>query len=67
MYVVVDRLTKFTHFFAIPLEYKVTRVVEFFFKEVLDSMGCLRTLSVIGTIGFLVHFGRGCSNWPTQS
>jgi hypothetical protein len=34
MFVVVDRLTKFAHFFAIPTDYKAMQVAELFFREV---------------------------------
>jgi hypothetical protein len=34
IFVVVDRLTKFAHFFAIPMDYKAIQVVELFFREV---------------------------------
>jgi hypothetical protein len=34
IYVVVDRLTEFTHFFAISSEYEAPQVVELFFREV---------------------------------
>jgi hypothetical protein len=34
IFVVVDRLTKFSHFFAIPMDYKAIQVAELFFREV---------------------------------
>lgn len=34
IYIVVDRLTKFAHFFAIPTRYTTTHVAELFFREV---------------------------------
>ena len=34
IYVVVDRLTNFAHFFAIPSKYSAAQVAELFFKEV---------------------------------
>jgi hypothetical protein len=39
IYVVVDRLTKFAHFFAISSEYKTTQVAELFFREVFRLHG----------------------------
>jgi hypothetical protein len=39
---VVDKWTKFAHFFAIPSEYKTTQVIELFFKEVFKLHGLLR-------------------------
>jgi hypothetical protein len=34
IFVVVDRLTKFSHLFSISMDYKAIQVVEFFFREV---------------------------------
>ena len=34
IFVVVDKLTKFAHFFAIPTDYKAIQVAELFFREV---------------------------------
>jgi hypothetical protein len=34
IYVVVDRLMKFAHFFSIPSRYSATQVAELFFREV---------------------------------
>jgi hypothetical protein len=39
IYVVVDRLTKFDHFYAIPIEYNVVQVVDLFFREVFKIHG----------------------------
>jgi hypothetical protein len=39
IYVVVDRLTKFSHFYAISIEYSVVQVVEIFFREVFRLHG----------------------------
>jgi hypothetical protein len=38
-FVVVDKLTKFAHFFAIPMDYKAIQVVEFFFRELFRLHG----------------------------
>jgi hypothetical protein len=35
----VDRLTKFAHFFAIPLDYSATQVAELFFREIFRLHG----------------------------
>lgn len=43
IYVVVDRLTKYAHFFAIPTKYSTSQVVELFFKEVFQLHELLRT------------------------
>jgi hypothetical protein len=42
IFVVVDRLTKFAHFFAIPTDYKVIQVAELFFREVFWLHGLPR-------------------------
>jgi hypothetical protein len=34
IYVVVDRLTKFAHFFIVSSEYKAPQVAELFFREI---------------------------------
>jgi hypothetical protein len=39
IYVVVDRLTKFAHFYAIPAEYNVVQVAKLFFREVFRLHG----------------------------
>jgi hypothetical protein len=35
IFVVVDELTKFAHFFAISMDYKAIQVADLFFREVL--------------------------------
>jgi hypothetical protein len=39
IYVVVDRLTKFAHFFSISSEYKEAQVADVFFKEIFKVHG----------------------------
>ena len=39
IYVVVDRLTKFAHFFAIPTRFLAAQVAEVFFKDVFRLHG----------------------------
>jgi hypothetical protein len=39
IYVVVHRLTNFSHFYAIPTEYNVVQVAEIFFREVFRLHG----------------------------
>jgi hypothetical protein len=39
IFVVVDKLTKFAHFFTIPTDYKAIQVVELFFREVFRLHG----------------------------
>jgi hypothetical protein len=44
IYVVVDRLTKFSHFFAIPSNYSTTQVAELFFREIFHLHGLPKTI-----------------------
>jgi hypothetical protein len=44
IYVVVDRLTKFAHFYAIPIEYNVVPVAGLFFREVFRLHGLPRNI-----------------------
>ena len=44
LYVVVDRLTKFAHFFSIPSDYSVAQVAELFFREVFRLHGLPKTI-----------------------
>jgi hypothetical protein len=60
IYVVVDRLTKFAHFYSIPIEYNAVQVAELFFREFFRIHGCRGTSLVTGTVGSLGHFGESC-------
>jgi hypothetical protein len=42
--VVVEKLTKFSHFYAIPTDYSAVQVVELFFKEVFRLHGLPRNI-----------------------
>jgi hypothetical protein len=44
IYVVVDRLTKYAHFFSIPSEYNASQVADLFFREVFRLHGLLRNI-----------------------
>ena len=44
IYVVVDRLTKFAHFFSIPSKYSATQVMKLFFREVFRLHGLPKTI-----------------------
>jgi hypothetical protein len=44
IYVVVDILTKFSHFYAIPTEYSVVQVVNLFFREVFRLHGLSKNI-----------------------
>jgi hypothetical protein len=44
IYVVVDRLTKFAHFYAIPTEYSAVQGAELFFREVFRLHGLSKNI-----------------------
>jgi hypothetical protein len=44
IYVVVDRLTKFSHLYSIPIEYNIVQVAELFFREVFRLHGFSRNI-----------------------
>ena len=44
IFVVVDRLTKFPHFFAIAMDYQAIQVVELFLREVFRLHGLPRQI-----------------------
>ena len=44
LYAVVDRLTKFAHFFSISSDYSAAQVAELFFKEVFRLHGLPKTI-----------------------
>lgn len=44
IFVMVDRLTKFTHFFAIAADWSASQVAELFFREVFRLHGLPRTI-----------------------
>ena len=44
IYVVVDILTKFSHFYAIPTKYNAVQVAELLFKEVFRLHEFLRNI-----------------------
>ena len=58
IYVVVDRLTKYAHFFPITTTYSTAQVAEVFLERFLDYMVCLGTLWVTGTAASWVTCGR---------
>ena len=44
LYVVVDKLTKFAHFFSISSDYLAAQVAELFFREVFKLHGLPKTI-----------------------
>ena len=56
IYVLVNQLTKFTHFFAISSNYLATQVVELFFKEVFRLHGLLKFIVSVRDKRFLSAF-----------
>jgi hypothetical protein len=44
IFVVVDMLTKFSHFFSIATDFSVAQVVELFFREIFRLHGLPKTI-----------------------
>ncbi len=61
IYVVVDRFTKFAHFFAIPSDYLATQVAELFFREIFQLHGLPKTIVSDRDSRFREDFGRSFS------
>lgn len=56
IYMVVNRLTKYTHFFAISREYKASQVVELFFKDIFRLHGLPKNIVSDWDSWFLSQF-----------
>jgi hypothetical protein len=56
IFVMVNRLTKFAHFFSIPIEYKATQVAELFFREIFRLHGLPRQIVNIRNGRFISTF-----------
>ena len=56
IYVVVDRLTKYAHFFLITTTYTAVQVAEVFFKEIFRLHGIPRNIVSDRDSRFLSHF-----------
>ena len=63
IYVVVDRLTKFSHFFAIPLDYSAAQVIELSFREIFRLHGGLKPSSMARTTDSQEVSGRCFLGW----
>jgi hypothetical protein len=55
---VVDRLTNFSHFYAIPTEYNAVQAIEIFFREVFRLHGLPRNIVSDGDSRFMGTFWR---------
>ena len=44
LYVVIDQLTKFAHFFVIPFDYSASQVADLFFREAFKQHGLPKTI-----------------------
>jgi hypothetical protein len=58
IYVVVDRLTKFAHFYAISTEYDIVQVAKLFFKEVFRLHGLSMNIISVRDSRFIGTFWR---------
>lgn len=56
IYVVVDRLTKYAHFFPITTAYSVAQVADLFFREVFRLHGLRRSIVSDRVNRFMGHF-----------
>jgi hypothetical protein len=56
IYVVVERLTKYAHFFVIPFKYNTSQVEYLFFREVFRLHGLPRNIVSDRDIRFLSAF-----------
>lgn len=56
LYVVVDRLTKYAHFYAISSDFQAPQVVDLFFREVFRLHGLLKTIVTDRDSRFLILF-----------
>ena len=63
IFVVVDRLTKFAHFFAVTTTFIAAQVAELFFKEVFRLHGLPKSIVSDRDRIFLMHFGKNSSKW----
>ena len=45
IFVIVDQLTKYSHFFAISAHYTAAQVAEFFFREIFRLHGLPKTIT----------------------
>jgi hypothetical protein len=67
IYVVVDRLTKFAHFYAIPIEYSAVQVAKIFFRKVFRLHGLPKNIVSDRDSQFIGTFWREFFSWWGQS
>ena len=60
IYVVVNRLTIFSHFYAIPTEYNAVQVAERFFREVFRLDVSSKNIISDRDSQFIGTFGESC-------
>ena len=63
IFVVVYRLTKFSHLFYFSTTFTIAQVAEIFFKEVFRLHGLPKSIFSDRDNIFLVHFGKKYSKW----
>ena len=67
IFIVVDRLTKYAHFFAISAHYTAAQVAELFFRDVFRLHGLPKTIVSDRDNRFMGGFGRSSFIWWVQS
>lgn len=66
--VVVDRLSKYSHFVAIAYPFTAATTAQIFYENIFMLLGCLHPLSVIEIVLLRVLFGMYCfvyKGWPS--
>jgi hypothetical protein len=63
IFVVVDRLTKFAHFFSIAIDYSASQVAYLFFREIFRLHGLPKTIVSDRDIKFMSTFWKSYSGW----
>jgi len=67
IYVVVDKLTNFAHFFAIPSRSSSSQVAELFFREVFQLHGFPKTIVSDRDNRFMGPLAKTCSITQRES
>jgi hypothetical protein len=63
IFIVVDRLMNFSHFFSIAIDFSVTQVAELFFREIFRLHGLPKTIVSDRDSRFMSTSGMIYSSW----